>query len=281
MRALRSVPLAFLAAGLLVPALAPAVDSPASAPPAPGAPSADRLVFSANGSTLTGASGGGGGSLGWLHDFSSAVLGVAGEYQTLANAHWAFGSLSGSVTSGGPEEKWTVSGDAHVGTGDIGTAQGLRHFNYDVGGAGVSGTFGGKLTVQLEARQYDIDVTHGLLPKIALGYLWTPHLQTTVSYSRSVSGNLGTELETLRIDHYGRTMNWLAGGAAGHVAPPVVNVFTGLTGAAPHYREGFLGISKAFSRTDWSLLGDYLDVAGERRITLTVVCTPHVRSPAS
>lgn len=278
MRALRGVPLAFLAAGLLAPVLARAVDSPAPAPVASG-PSTDRLVISGNGSTLKGSSGGGGGSLAWLHDFNSAVLGVAGEYQTLANAHWAFGSLSGSVIAGSPGEKWTLSGDVHLGTGDIGTSRGLRPFDYDVEGAGVSGTFGGKLTVQLEDRQYDVDTTHGMLPKIALGYLLTPHVQATVSYSRSATGNLGTELETLRIDHYGRAVNWLAGGAAGHVAPPIVNVYTGSTGSAPQYREGFLGISKAFSATDWSVLGDYLDVAGQKRITLTVVCTLHVRSP--
>lgn len=282
MRALRGAPLVLLATGLLLaPALAAAVDSPASAPVAPAAPSTDRLVISGNGSTLTGASGGGGGSLAWLHDFNSGVVGVGGEYQRLATAHWEFGSLSGSVSTGSPGEKWTFSGDVHLGTGDIGTSQAVRHFNYDVEGVGVSGTFGGRLTVQLEDRQYDIDTTHGMLPKIALGYLWTPHWQTTVSWSRSITGNLGTELETLRLDHYGRAFNWLAGGAMGHVAPPVVNIYTGLTGPAPRYREGFLGLSRSFSAADWSVLGDYLDVAGEKRVTLTVVCTLHLWSPSS
>ncbi len=272
--------LALLAASLW-PQLGSAADSAAVTPSAPSAPSADRIVISANGSTLTGASGGGGGSLEWLHNFSDGLLGVAGEYQTLANAHWAFGSLSGSLSGGSTDDKWTAYADVHLGEGDIGSYYGLQRFDYDVEGAGVAGTFDSKLTVQVEGRQYDVDTSHGDLPKIAVGYLWTPHWETTVSYARSVSGNLGTELETLRIDHFGRTVNWLIGGATGHVAPPIVNLYTGLTGPAPQYREGYLGIAKAFSRVDLSLLGDYLSVSGTRRITLTLVCTLHVARTAT
>jgi hypothetical protein len=134
------------------------------------------------------------------------------------------------------------------------------------------------VTVQLEDRQYDVYTTHGNMPKAGLGILWNPHWQTTASYARSVTGNLGTEIETLRLDHYGHAVNWLLGAAAGHVAPPVVNLYTGLTGAAPQYREGYLGLSKSFARSDWAILGDYLKVANEKRITLTIVCTLHVGS---
>lgn len=278
MRPLPYSPLIALAALWLAPHTARATDSTAAAPAAPSAPSTDSVVISANGSTLTGATGGGGGSLTWLHDFTSGVLGVGGEYQRLADTHWAFGSLSGAVSTGSASDKWTFSADGHLGTGDTSTPLGVHHFDYQVEGAGVTGTLAGKLTIQLDGRQYDIDTTHGTLPKAGLGFLWTPHLQTTVSYARSVTGNLGTELETLRIDHYGATVNWLLGAAAGHVAPRIVNIYTGATGAAPQLREGYGGISKAFGRSDWSILGDYLKVAGERRITLTLVCTLHAGS---
>ncbi|MGH8270080.1 MAG: hypothetical protein ACRES1_08425, partial [Steroidobacteraceae bacterium] len=60
-----------------------------------------------------------------------------------------------------------------------------------------------------------------------------------------------------------------------------VNLYTGAAGRAPQLREGYVGLSKAFSRTDWSILGDYLKVAGEERITLTVVCTLHLGGPAA
>jgi hypothetical protein len=279
MRPLRYSPLLALAAVWFSPACATDATAAPLAPPA--APSTDNLMFSANGSTLTGASGGGGGSLAWLHDFTAGVLGVGGEYQTLANAHWAFGSLTGSVSTGGAGAKWTFSGDVHLGDGDIGAYDGLRRFDYDVEGAGFAGTFGSKLTVQLDAQQYDVDTTHGTLPKAGVGFLWTPHLQTTVSYSRSVSGNLGTQLETLRIDHYGHTVNWLLGGATGYVAPAIVNLYTGVNIPAPQLREGYVGLSKSFSGSDWSILADYMKVASERRITLTVVCTLHVGRSAT
>ena len=37
--------------------------------------------------------------------------------------------------------------------------------------------------------------------------LWTPRLQTTVSYADSVGGNLGTELGTARMDYYGQSVH--------------------------------------------------------------------------
>jgi hypothetical protein len=280
MRPLRYPPLVALAAACLSPP-AWAVETTPTPPPPVSAPSANSLIFSANGSTLTDASGGGGGSIGWLHDFSAGVLGLAGEYQTLADAHWEFGSLTGAVSTGSASAKWTFSADAHLGSGDIAVFQGLRRFNYDIEGADVAGTFGSKLTLQLDAQQYDVDTTHGALPKVGVGYLWTPHWQTTVSYARSVTGNLGTELETARVDHYGRTVNWLLGGATGHVAPAVVNLYTGINEPAPQLREGYLGLSQSFAGSDWSILGDYMKVANEKRITLTVVCTLHVGRSAS
>lgn len=281
MRPLRYSSLLILAAAWLSPQPAAAVDSAAAPPAPPAAPSADRFLISANGSTLTHATGGGGGSLTWLHDFSSGMLGVGGEYQKLATSHWAFGSLSGSVNTGSTRDRWTFYAEAHFGSGDTAQYLGQHHFNYQVEGGGVAGTFGSKVTLQLEAKQYDIDTTHGALPKAALGILWTPHFQSTVSYSRSVSGNLGTELETVSIDHYGQAVNFVLGGAMGHVAPPIVNIYTGTTGPQPQLREGYLGFSKSFTHSDWSILGDYLKVTGEERITLTIVCTLHVGSSAT
>ena len=129
--------------------------------------------------------------------------------------------------------------------------------------------------MQLDAQQYDVDTTHGMLPKVGLAYLWTPHWQTTVSYSRSITGNLGTRLET-RASTTTAHGELVGGRRAGHVAPAVVNLYTGIHESAPQLREGYLGISKSFSGSDWSILGDYMKVASEKRITLTVVCALHV-----
>src|SRR5262249_16218563 len=121
MRLLRYSPLIALAAVWLAPHAACATDTTAAPPAAPSAPSADSLSISANGSTLADARGDGGGSVTWLHDFTSGVLGVGGEYQRLADTHWAFGSLSGSVSTGSANDKWTFSADGHLGRGDTNT----------------------------------------------------------------------------------------------------------------------------------------------------------------
>ncbi len=298
--------LAYRVAGLAAAALlltarrAWAVDSTATAPAASAqvTPTDDRLILSGDGSTLTGTSGGEGGSLNFLHSMPHVILGAGGEYQKLADASWEFGSLSGALSGTLGDMKWSLDGEAHRGAGNISNVEtlvvihdlesdprlragptytlGTRHFDYGVEALGVSGTFFNELTLQLESRQFDIDTTHGNLPKIGVGMLWRRHWLTTVSYARSVSGNLGTELVTLRIDHFGRTVNWLAGAAAGHVAPPVVNIQTGATGAAPKYREGYVGLTKVFPRVELALLGDYLDLSGSRRITLTLTMTIHV-----
>jgi len=60
------------------------------------------------------------------------------------------------------------------------------------------------------------------LPKIGLTYLWGPRLPDRVAYQHSVSGNPGTNLGIIRVDVYGKPLNWLAGGAYGQGAPAVV-----------------------------------------------------------
>ena len=239
----------------------------------PPAVSEDRLIFTAQGATLTGANGGGGGEIAWAHTFGpGTTASIAGDYQTIAGSHWEFGSLTGSVGWGPASTRWTAYGEGHVGSGNTGT----HPFDYGVYVAGVSATFSGHYTVQLETRQIDIDTSHGNLPKIGLAMLVTRRLLASVSYAKSVTGNLDTELLTARIDHYGSTVNWLAGVAGGHAAPAVVNINTGATGPAPRLKEGFAGIVRTWPRTELSLLADYLDLEGTKRITLTLSCTLHL-----
>lgn len=253
--------------------------SPSTPQPAGGAPSGvseNRLIISGDADALEDpTAGGGGGSLTYLHDFSSGVLGAAGEYDTLANAHWEFGSLTGAVSFGTPADKWTLYGEAHEGVGDIGTYYGLQRFDYNVEAAGIDAAFAGKVILQLDSHQYDIDTAHGNLPKAGVGFLWTPHFETTVSFAHSVSGNLGTQLTTVRLDYFG-PINWVVGGATGFAAPPVLNIVTGALGPAPPYREGFLGFTKTFRRVDWGLLADYIKLGEVKRYTLTATCTLHL-----
>jgi len=228
----------------------------------------DRLLFSASGATLSVASGGGSGSAGWLHNFNADNLaGAAVEYDTIANGHWTFGSLNGATTSGPAGARLSLYGEIHEGEGDLGT----HHFDYSVVAVGLIRTFGPHFSLLLDDRQFDIDTSRGNLPKIGLTYLWGPRVQTAVAYQHSVSGNLGTNLGSIRVDVYGKPLNWLAGGAYGQGAPAVFNLQSDLIEpGSGRLKEVFLGAGKSFARSDLTVVADYLDISGTRRVTLTV-----------
>jgi hypothetical protein len=134
------------------------------------------------------------------------------------------------------------------------------------------------LSLQLEDRQIDIDTTHGNLPKIGLSYVWTPRVQTTVSYADSVGGNLGTHLTSLRFDLFPGTVHLIAGGVHGKADSVVVNLQPGTRVPARTLHEGFLGISRMFGRTEVLLLGDYLELGQSERVTGTLNVTIHLGS---
>jgi hypothetical protein len=228
----------------------------------------DRLLFSASGATLSGASGGGGGSAGWLHNFSADnLVGAAVEYDTLADAHWTFGSLNAATTSGPAGARLSLYGEIHEGAGDIGS----HSFDYANEAVGLIRTFGAHFSLLLEDRQIDIDTSRGNLPKIGATMIWGPRLQTAVAFQHSVSGNLGTNLGSIRIDGYGKPLNWLVGAAYGQGAPAVFNLQTGLIEPnSGRLKEAFLGASKQLARSELTVVVDYLDLSGTRRTTLTV-----------
>jgi hypothetical protein len=233
----------------------------------------DRIAISADGSTLTGTNGGGGGSLGWLHNFDADTLGtLAAEHQVLASANWTFGSIGGSVTRGPDDRRFSVYGEAHEGAGD----DGPHAFHYSIEAAGVIGTFSHALSLQLEDKRIDVETTHGNLPKLGVSYLWNPKLLTTVGYQYSVSGNLGTRLATARVDKYGAAVNFLGGVAYGQASATVLDL--GIEFPGRQLKEGYVGVAKPFARwrSELTLLADYLDLSGSKRTTLTLNYVFHV-----
>jgi len=235
----------------------------------------DRIFLSADGATLTGTDGGGGGSLAWLHNFDANTLaGVGAEHQGLGPAQWTFGSLNGALTVGPDDQKYSLYADAHGGAGD----DGPRAFHYHIENAGVIGTYFHHLSAQLEDRRIDVETTHGNLPKIGLSNLWDPHWLTSAAYSHSVNGNLGTRLGQLRVDHYGAAMNVLAGVSFGQASPWVLNNLAQIVAPAHHLKEGYAGISKPVPRWrgEWLLVGDYQDLAGSKHVIITLSYNFHV-----
>jgi hypothetical protein len=239
----------------------------------------DRITLSGSGATLQDTDDhGGGASLNYLHYFTpDAVLGVGAEYQYIADANWTFGSLRGSWSRGDSSSRFSLYGEVNYGNGD----DNGRDFDYAVEVLGISQSFTSKFFVLLEGRQIDIDTSHGNLPKLGLTYVWSPHLTTSVSYANSVSGNLGTELYSARVDYYGSHVNLLVGGAAGTAASSVVNLQPGLTLPSQDTREGFIGIGKTFSRGELLLLGDYLEFGDSDKVTVILSVTAYLGSRGS
>jgi len=250
----------------------------ADEPPAPSPTSASggdqRLVFSADGSRLTGGIGGGGGSVTWVGSVTpAAVLGAGVEYQQISNAHWTTGNFSGSFTVG-PQSKTHLYVEVHEGAGDIGD----RGFNYSLAVAGVLSQLTSQVSVQLEERRIDIDTSHGNLPKLGLSFQVTPKLVASVSYADTLGGNLGTRLATGRLDYTGSGFRAFAGIVGGPAAPATLNLLGQVVAPGPRLREGFIGVGKALQRTDWLLIGDYVDVGGTRRTYVSLVYTVHLQS---
>lgn len=229
----------------------------------------DRIAVSADGATLTGTGGGGGGSLSWLHNFDAdSLAGVAAEHQVLGDARWTFGSLNGSLTRGPDNQRYSVYGEAHEGAGD----DGVRAFHYSIQAVGIVGTYLHRLSVQIEDKQIDVEGTRGNLPKIGVGYLWNPHLQTQASYSSSVSGNLGTHLAAARIDAYNAAVNLFGGVALGQAAPTIILNFQSGLVQSRQLHEGYVGASKPFPRlrSELTLVADYQNLSGIKHATMTL-----------
>jgi hypothetical protein len=224
----------------------------------------DRIALSANGESLTGTNGGAGGSAGWLHNFNSdALVGIGVEHQALANAHWTFGSLNGSYTTGPADERYTVFGEVHEGGGN----SGARSIDYRTETLGGAATFDRRLSLQLEAKYINIDTISGYLPKAAVSYLWGPHFQTQLAYSYSIGGNnLGTRLASARIDIYQPAISFLGGFSFGQATAAVLSyVGTTLETNVPGARlkEGYVGATVPLPRlrSEISVILDYQDLS--------------------
>ena len=255
------------ASALASPAHAQADAAPAVQQPA--APPTGRVTLSANGSTLSSADSGRGASIGWLRFLGSdALIGLSVEHQSIADARWTFGSLSGAVSrTNARGRKINFHGEVQRGSGD----EAGRSFTYSTTLAGITRAISDRLSLRFESRQIDIDRTHGNLPQLGLSISWNTHFLTDVAYARSISGNLGTELVSTRTDYYGTHFKLLFGAASGQAAPSVVNLQPGLTlPDNSHLRQVFFGVSKPLARSELLAVVDHLELGGSKRDTLTL-----------
>ena len=232
----------------------------------------DRFTLMASGSTLTHTDGGWGAAVGWLHNFSpNTIAGIGGQHQSIGDADWNFGTLNLNFGFGQADHRTNLYVEGNQGSGK----DDVHSYDYGIWAAGIYQNLTHQLSLQLEDRQIDVDTVHGNLPKIGLQYLWTPRLSTTASYAHSVSGNLGSRIRTLRIDGYGKTMNYFVGAANGPASPVVINLTTKIPPVILH--EYFIGVGRSFAKTDLTTLLDYQKLGESERVTLTFNLTLHRR----
>lgn len=236
----------------------------------------DKLTLSGNRSTFIDTDDdGGGGSLSYLHYVTpDVIVGGGADHTFVEDSKLTYGSLRAAYGRGEPARRFNILGEIYYGEGDdVG-----RKFDYAVAVLGISQAFTNKFSVQLEARQFDIDETDGNLPKLGLTYVWSPRLVTNVSYAHSIGGNLGTELTSARLDYYGKAANFLMGGSTGRANPSVLVLQPGVVLPASYSTQGFIGIGKTFKRGEILLLGDYLEVSGAEKVTVTLSFTAYMGS---
>lgn len=234
----------------------------------------NRLTLSLSGAHQEDVSESGGGSLNYLHYLTpNALFGVGAEHQFIEDATITFGSARAAWGRGEAGSRTTFVGEALYGEGD----DDGREFDYQVYAGSITQGITTKLSFEVEARDFDIDTTHGLLPKLGVSYLWSPRFLTYVSYAKSVSGNLGTELTTGRIDYYGSAVNLKLGGASGRANPTVI--LFGLDDRripATRTHQAYAGIGKTFKRGEFQFLVDYLETGDVEKVTVTLSFTAYL-----
>jgi len=235
----------------------------------------NRLTLSLSGARQDGVDDSGAGSLNYLHYLTpNALFGVGAEHQFIEDATITFGAARAAWGRGEPGSRTTLIGEVLYGEGD----DAGRDFDYQVIAGGITQGLTKQLSLEVEARDFDIDTTHGLLPKLGVSYLWSPRFLTYVSYAKSVSGNLGTELTTGRIDYYGSVVNLKFGGASGRANPAVLILQPGITLPAVQSKQAYAGIGKTFRRGEVLLLADYLETGRVEKVTLTLSFTAYLGS---
>lgn len=230
----------------------------------------DQFTVSVNGSSLTGTDGGGGGAVSWIRENANFSTGLGGEYETLGDAHWGFGSISAAVVpQSSSHGNFSVSGEIDYGGGVSGAPGIGGHFAYDAATVDARLALRDDVSVQVTDRQVDIDAVHGNLPTISFGAAYA-FWYLSGSYTRSATGNLGTEIASLRLDCRGQRFGIFGGLSTGKTSPALTSVGSGTVLSSSRYRGASVGMSTWRTQRQYSLVFDYVSVGAIKSATLTL-----------
>jgi hypothetical protein len=100
-----------------------------------------------------------------------------------------------------------------------------------------------------------------------------------------VSGNLGTRIESLRLDVYAAKMTFFVGAALGPASPAILDIETSAVNQGPkilvpvrELHEEYVGLTKPFAHwhSELTVAADYLDLSGIARASLTLTYIFHL-----
>src|SRR5689334_13151466 len=207
-------------------------------------------------------------SLDWIHHFASRpglqrthTLGVAAF--SAGDSRWSFAKLGAAYSL---SDSITVQGQASVGGGKA-AGEG---FGYQVYDSSVSAKVDPRAYIRLGHQFYQIAGSRSHLLKPGLVLVPTHRVQADLTYARSVSGNIGSQFFSARIDFSTRTIDWLGGFSAGDSTPANLNLEIGSTSHTQNFRDVFMGASFRLPQSVLTVMADFLDTQPGNRSRLTI-----------
>ena len=224
------------------------------------------------------ASGGGGGSVDWIHSAGRGTI------YTLGIASYAIGGSQWTYGRGGasfhPSRRIFVHSQASLGGGQSPD----KSFAYQIYQADVAYEAAKWALPKIEEQYIRVGSTRGNLLRI--GALLVPSTSTSfdLEYGRSVSGNLNTSFTSVRLDHSLGRMRIFTGLVIGEANPAIFNVSVGGSVPAQNIREVFFGLVYYMSRYEFGPRADYLNLGGNSHTIIAFsfkipIGTSHVRQP--
>ena len=244
--------------------IAPALEQSARPSVAADTRPSDSLIVAGQVDTISSGHGGGGGSLDWVRANVNGTTLTAGVSSfSISDSHWSFGRVGGAIRL---DERTIVQGQASLGSGRTADAP----FAYRLFNAGLSYAAFPTIYVKAEDQYVDIGATHGHLLKAGALFVPSTRLSADISYARSLSGNLNSELAAARVDWQTEPARLLGGLAWGRSVPDLLNIDVGTGSGDQAFREFFVGMAIPVSGVELMVVADFVNLDTGRKRTLTL-----------
>lgn len=198
----------------------------------------------------------------WIQRYADGFLSLGASRFEIGDSRWSIVEVGGGLRVG---PRWLLEGGVSDGNGETGDAP----FSHRLVRGSATRVFGRRGHLKLENLYVDVDRVHGSLARLSAGVRPLARLGYELAYSRSLSGNLGTELWTHRLDLDFREARLFAGVTEGDAAPETLSlVGTGDRGGPS--TELFVGGAASLGRQELILSASRLRSGAVRRDTVVL-----------